>query len=651
MASQCCVCRGDIDPARALRCHDGHLVCAEDCLGGVALMALAPQQIRRLRGAIPCPWRGEVVRGIPEVCPSPCWTLEDVAPLLSPVNAARCAAAMRDMVSTLLAVEAGLLANRDAGQPAARAEEAVPGPAAIGARVAAHRRSIVEHILTLRCPRCRAAFADFVGCDALACEACGGAFCAICLKDCGTDAHGHLRGVRFHGARDYFGGEERYNRHHRARRARLVADAIAGLDEPPAVKLAVLEALEADLTDLGIARAADVEPLLPPERMRAGPQPAAPLPRGVGGERGIAEGGVPARDAYGAAAAAAAAAAPQAPAAQQQYHDGMMLFIQHVVPWLLPLAGPALLLLAAMRLRVPRSVFLLLLALLLPMLPLMLLLGPVVRPMLRPIAWLPVAAGRLGLRALVAGLQMRARARAAARAAARGPLVRCRKACIIAARALWWTSVGVVASAAVYAFSPCPAPWAVLGGAWDLLWTAGPVALHLVSAISAICSSVVTAVYAIIDAPLTLVGQVVLSLGAAMLEVASVAGPPTAVIFQSTAEAIYGLRLARLGFFCGPPGYAVLGAAAIVVLPNPRAQAALLRALSVSVRTGVLVLWLASFVLRFSITMLGRTMRGVAHLCAWRAALADARALNADLADAGRLIAEEARAAAMGGAL
>jgi len=39
------------------------------------------------------------------------------------------------------------------------------------------------------------------------------------------------------------------------------------------VKLAVLEVLEADLADLGIARAADVEPLLPPERTRAGPQP------------------------------------------------------------------------------------------------------------------------------------------------------------------------------------------------------------------------------------------------------------------------------------------------------------------------------------------------------------------------------------------
>lgn len=642
MASQCCVCQGDIDPARALRCHDGHLVCAEGCLGGVALMALAPQQIRRLRGAIPCPWRGEVVRGVPEVCPSPCWTLEDAAPFLSPVDAARCAAAMRDMVSTLLAVEAELLANRGAGQvvPAARADEAAPGPAAVAARVAAHRRSIIEHILTLRCPRCRAAFADFVGCDALTCEACGGAFCAICLKDCGTDAHSHLREVQFHGARDYFGGEERYYRHHRARRARLVADAIAGLDEPPAVKLAVLEALEADLADLGIARAADVEPLLPPERMRAGPQPAAPLPRGVGGERGIAEGN-------GAAAAAPQApAAPQAAAAQQQYHDGMMLFIQHVVPWLLPIAVPALLLLAAMRLRVPRSIFLLLLALLLPMLPIMLLLGPIVRPMLRPIAWLPAAAGRLGLRALVAGLQMKA----AARAAARGPLARCRKACVVAARTLWWTSVCVIVSSAVYAFSPCPTPWAVLGGAWDLLWTAGPVALHLASATSAICSSVVMAVCAILGAPLTLVGQVVLSLSAAMLAVASVTGPPAAMVFQATAEAIYGLRLARLGFFCGPAGYAVLGAAAIVVLPHPRAQAVVLRALSVIVRAGVLVTWLASFVLGFSVTALARMMHGVANLFAWRAALADARARNADLADAGRLIAEEARAAAMGGA-
>jgi protein-arginine kinase activator protein McsA len=49
--------------------------------------------------------------------------------------------------------------------------------------------------LNLRCPRCEAAFHDYDGCNALTCSIpeCRAAFCAICLIDCGNDAHGHVR--------------------------------------------------------------------------------------------------------------------------------------------------------------------------------------------------------------------------------------------------------------------------------------------------------------------------------------------------------------------------------------------------------------------------------------------------------------------------
>uniref|UniRef100_A0A0G4FLM6 RING-type domain-containing protein n=1 Tax=Chromera velia CCMP2878 TaxID=1169474 RepID=A0A0G4FLM6_9ALVE len=53
-------------------------------------------------------------------------------------------------------------------------------------------REITEDILTLKCPRCRAAFADFDGCAALTCGSCNCAFCGYCLKDCGRDAHDHM---------------------------------------------------------------------------------------------------------------------------------------------------------------------------------------------------------------------------------------------------------------------------------------------------------------------------------------------------------------------------------------------------------------------------------------------------------------------------
>jgi len=46
--------------------------------------------------------------------------------------------------------------------------------------------------MILKCPKCNAAFLDYTGCNALYCR-CGCKFCAICLQDCGGDAHPHVR--------------------------------------------------------------------------------------------------------------------------------------------------------------------------------------------------------------------------------------------------------------------------------------------------------------------------------------------------------------------------------------------------------------------------------------------------------------------------
>merc|ERR1712232_1136282 len=65
-----------------------------------------------------------------------------------------------------------------------------------------HRTRIVEELLTLHCPRCGLAFQDYDGCAALYCNhemdglkvgGCECGFCAICFKDCGDDAHEHLK--------------------------------------------------------------------------------------------------------------------------------------------------------------------------------------------------------------------------------------------------------------------------------------------------------------------------------------------------------------------------------------------------------------------------------------------------------------------------
>ena len=52
------------------------------------------------------------------------------------------------------------------------------------------RRHIIEEILTLKCPRCEAAFVDFNGCFALTCHRCACGFCAHCLQDCGKVSTG-----------------------------------------------------------------------------------------------------------------------------------------------------------------------------------------------------------------------------------------------------------------------------------------------------------------------------------------------------------------------------------------------------------------------------------------------------------------------------
>jgi len=55
-------------------------------------------------------------------------------------------------------------------------------------------REIEETILTLKCPRCKWAFADYDGCSALYCRnpICEAGFCAFCQADCGNDAHAHV---------------------------------------------------------------------------------------------------------------------------------------------------------------------------------------------------------------------------------------------------------------------------------------------------------------------------------------------------------------------------------------------------------------------------------------------------------------------------
>jgi hypothetical protein len=51
-------------------------------------------------------------------------------------------------------------------------------------RIQEYRRLLIETCLTNKCPRCRSAWVDYDGCDAVICgnRACGAGFCGLCLK-------------------------------------------------------------------------------------------------------------------------------------------------------------------------------------------------------------------------------------------------------------------------------------------------------------------------------------------------------------------------------------------------------------------------------------------------------------------------------------
>jgi hypothetical protein len=87
--------------------------------------------------------------------------------------------------------------------------------------------AIAEAVL-MKCPRCKTPFRDYDGCNALVCgkSDCRAAFCALCLKYCGADAHAHAR--QAHG--DLF-DKKAFEKARISRERALVDDAISKLSQ------------------------------------------------------------------------------------------------------------------------------------------------------------------------------------------------------------------------------------------------------------------------------------------------------------------------------------------------------------------------------------------------------------------------------------
>eukprot|EP00808_Paulinella_micropora_P003486 g25834.t1 len=117
------------------------------------------------------------------------------------------------------------------------------------------RVHIVEELLTLKCPRphCRRAFLDFDGCFALTCGGCGCGFCALCLQDCGHDAHAHVANCNVNTApgRDVFSTRATFEQAQNARRERLVRGYLRTL-ESAELQGQVMDAVRPSLRQLGL---------------------------------------------------------------------------------------------------------------------------------------------------------------------------------------------------------------------------------------------------------------------------------------------------------------------------------------------------------------------------------------------------------------
>ena len=119
-----------------------------------------------------------------------------------------------------------------------------------------HTKDIEETILNLACPRCHQVFVDFAGCAALTCsrEGCGCGFCALCLEDCGGDAHAHVAKCEYRPRRMnnvYFTNANDFKGVQRARRERMLRSYFATKVKKTLHK-SLYEELRKQLQDLGI---------------------------------------------------------------------------------------------------------------------------------------------------------------------------------------------------------------------------------------------------------------------------------------------------------------------------------------------------------------------------------------------------------------
>ena len=330
----CCVCWEEVEAGSGVTCKSAgagggggggepHFVC-HGCLQDHVKASVSTGALTVNAGGIPCV-------GAKEGCAAPPWTLEDLADRLDKGAFTAYAAGMRYLAVDLPRLLAARAAER------ARLDAEIARIADIRERARRIRLRVVEEDFTLHCPRCGGAFFDFKGCAALQCKddagpparkGCGTSFCAVCLADCGGDAHAHVRSThapapaRASGnpAEMYYFSPAVYAAAHRAMRGEALAARLRAL-----VAGGEAEVAEAVLQELDKVDLVGVGLLAPAVREAAGMPPlgwtcaACTLINGEGSA--ACEACEAPRVGGGAAAAAAAVAAAAAPL-PAGYHRG-----------------------------------------------------------------------------------------------------------------------------------------------------------------------------------------------------------------------------------------------------------------------------------------------------------------------------------------
>jgi hypothetical protein len=186
---KCSICT---EPGRGYKCFTEGCFTCNDCFARHVVAFTGIEDIGRLKnadGQLPCPMKcGHFLRD------------EDIA-VHAPGKPHRQYMEARLSIATMEGREEERHQVQEEERRVAKLSEE-------DKRFRGYRKKITEDLLTLKCPRCSQAFVDFDGCYALSCSKCKCSFCAYCLKDCGSDAHGHVVRCPESPSKDIYGNHD-----------------------------------------------------------------------------------------------------------------------------------------------------------------------------------------------------------------------------------------------------------------------------------------------------------------------------------------------------------------------------------------------------------------------------------------------------------